>query len=313
MIKLVLLLTILLSIGCDKLSTITSPSNSISGNPNYTDLIYWYPCIVVQTPGVRGDSYFETQMSAVRKLHRAGRLDWIRLGGVDYKNVGRDYAIQSKAEGIKVFSIMDIEDLEIRDSWEASFDELYAIFPEVDIWEIGGEISNGSINSKTVTPEYYMEKFKSLVRYVEQKYGRNVSQNLTSAPTLGSGGGPHEFERFIQLGLLDMDVIIAVNVYDFSSTGHTLQNYASIFSRYSKQFSHKRIWITETGSHIKDQQLNYVETFYPQLISAIHPEMICYYVLFDGDDGVSPFGMISGVFIPPYVEGDLFKRLVGGR
>lgn len=304
--KTLLLLAIFSFTGCDAL---VGPSHSDYENPNYTDLRSWYPCVVVQTPGFRGSPEFEGQMSAVRKLHNAGRMDWIRLGDIDLQGGGRDYAIGAKNMGLHVFGIMDLADLEIRPSWEASFDELYSMYPEVDIWEIGGEISNPAINPRVSTAEFYMDNFKRLNAYVKQRYPRAV---LTSAPTLGSGGGPAEFKRFIELGLLDMDVIIAVNVYDFSLTGHTLQNYASIFSRYREQLSKKRIWITETGSHIRDRQVEYVENFYPQLITALHPEMVCWYVMWSDDNG-SHLGhaLLNNLLTGPPDNSNLFKKLTG--
>ena len=304
----VLLASCLIFAGCGNWHNLASPS--APSRTDYSNLSSWYPCVVVQTPGYRGSREFDTQMSAVRKLHDAGRMDWIRLGDIDSNSTGRDYATEAKSMGMRVFAIMDLIDLDAGPSWESTFDRLYSLHPEVDIWEIGGEISNPAINPKTSTPEAYMAKFKPLVSYVHQKYPNVV---LTSAPTLGSGGGPHEFERFIELGLLDMDVIIAVNIYDFSSSGYTLQNYASTFSRYSEQLSRKRIWVTETGTPFRDRQVEYVENFYPQILNSIHPEMICWYVLWDGDNGPSTHGMLNGVSTPPYTESNLFQTLTGGR
>lgn len=307
--KTLLLFTVFSFIGCN---TLFSPSRSDHGNPKYIDLRDWYPCVVVQTAGSRGTPEFEGQMSAVRKLYNAGRMDWIRLGDIDFRGAGRDYAVDFKELGPKarVFAIMDLVDLEAGPSWETSFDQLYNMYPEVDIWEIGGEISNPVINPKTVTPEYYMEKFKSLNNYVKRRYPGAV---LTSAPTIGSGSGPTEFRRFIELGLLDMDVIIAVNIYDFSSTGHTLQNYAPIFSRYSEQLSHRRVWITETGSHIRDKHVEYVQIRYPELIDVTNAQMACWYVLWAGDNGGDTGHALLNKLLTPFPdESNLFKMLTGG-
>lgn len=292
----------IITTACNKLENPTAPSR-----PNINSLTAWYPCVVVQTPGVRGNRELVNQMAAVNKLHNAGRMDWIRLGDIDSNGTGRDYAIEAKNMGIKVLAILDLEDLDEMGTWENSFDARKAMYPEVDIWEIGGEISNPSINKRPTTPEAYMVNLKRLVSHIQNKHPGTV---VTSSPTIGSGGGPTEFQKFIDLGLLDLDVIIAVNIYDFSQTGHTLQNYASIFSRYREQLSRKRVWITETGSPFPDKQIDYVNNFYPQLISTIHPEMICWYVMWDGDNaGQNGFGLIKNVSTPNPEERELFQAL----
>ena len=83
--------------------------------------------------------------------------------------------------GLKIFSIVHLADLESA-GWQTAFDRLHAMYPG-DVWEIAGEISNPdpNVNPVTVTPEYYMSKFKDLYDYVRRRYPGVV---LTSAGSL---------------------------------------------------------------------------------------------------------------------------------
>src|SRR5581483_7787740 len=121
----------------------------------------WAPCVVVQSPG---GVPFGTQMAAVQKLQRAGKMTWIRLN-TRLDGAGREYHLEARRMGLKIFSIIALADLE-QAGWEAAFDRLYATYPS-DIWEIAGEISNAdpNVNPATVTPDYYMAKFRDLYNY----------------------------------------------------------------------------------------------------------------------------------------------------
>lgn len=303
------------TLACDRLFTVTGPSPIT--NSGFSTLPAWSPCVVVHVPGREGDPAMENQMAAVAKLQQAGRMTWIRLGSSnpkDYGNglfEGRDYFIRAKSMGLKVFGIIHLHDLETY-GWENAFDSIYRQYP-ADIWEIAGEISNGdpSVNPLgTTTPEIFMPKFRRLYEHVRRNY-QGVA--LTSPATFGSGSdGAAELERFIELGMLDMDIIIAVNVY----TEHALSRYASSFAKYGSQLAHKRIWVTETGISDPDRQIEWVEYFYPKLVQTFNPEMICYYALWVGDNpgDHNPFGMITNVENgQQLVERPLFKALTGGR
>ena len=303
-ILIVLAMALMLS-ACDAFDMLGHPTGPT--RVDVSTLTSWYPCVIVQPAGNRGSPEFENQFTAVRKLQRAGKMNWIRLGN----NKNTDYQIESRRLGLKIFSIVDIDELEESSSWEDAFDNLHALY-QGDIWEIGGEISNPFINRHLLTPEQYMSKFKNLYNHVRSRYPGVV---LTSAATFGSSStfknnfGPAELQRFIELGLLDMDVIIAVNVY----TEDALQQYASVFSRYSSRLAGKRIWVTETGSSDPNRHIEWVNRFYPEIIATLHPEMVCWYVMWAGDnDPDNSSGLLNNVSTPNPEERNLFKALTEG-
>lgn len=263
----------------------------------------WAPCVVVHNPG---GTPFATQMGAVSRLQRAGRMEWIRLD-TRLDGSGLDYHIEARRMGLKTFSIITLNDLE-RVGWETAFDRLYAIYPS-DIWEIAGEISNGdpSVNPFTVTPAYYMTKFIALYHHVKSRY---PGVTLTSAPTYGTGtAGASELEEFFKLGLLDLDVIVTLNVY----SNPALSAYATVLARYATRLAGKRIWVTETGSTNPENHIAWVREFYPRLVNVVHPEMICWYAMWGGDGpaGDNGFGLLDRVESGDTVERPLFRALVG--
>jgi hypothetical protein len=270
------------------------------GAPN---MYAWSPCVVVQSPG---GVAFTIQIDAARTLQRAGKLSWLRLN-TSLDGTGREYHAQAKQMGLRIVSIVHLADLE-RAGWQAAFDTLYAAYP-TDLWQIGGEISNAdpNVNPITVTSQYYMAKFKELYGYVKSRY---PSATLTSASTFGTGtAGSAQLEEFFQLGLLDLDTVVAINVYSNPS----LSSYATLFDKYAAKLAGKRIWVTETGSANPDNHIAWVQEFYPRLAQSVHPEMICWYALWGGDvaAGDNGFGMLDRVQSGTAVERPLFKALAG--
>ena len=233
-------------------------------------------------------------------------MTWIRLN-THLDGTGVEYHLEARRMGLNIFSIVHLKDLESA-GWETAFDRLYATYPS-DIWEIAGEISNAdpNVNPVTVTPEYYMAKFKTLYNYVKSRYPRAV---LTNAPTYGSGsGGALELEEFFKLGLLDLDTAVAINVY----SNPALSSYATVIDKYAARLAGKRLWVTETGSSNPDNQLAWVQEFYPRVANALHSEMICWYALWGGEVLDNGFGLLDRVQSGPAVERPLFKALVGER
>lgn len=282
-------------------------------NPNspsdiaHANLGSWYPCVGVQTP----DGVADVQMEAVKKLHDAGRMKWIRFGYSDANGGTMSYYARARSLGLNIFSIISLEQLEAN-GWERSFDLLYTTYPS-DVWEIAGEVTNGdiSVNAQgATTVEAFMPKFKRLYEHVKRTHPGAV---LASPPTFGSVGGPHELEKFIQLGLLDMDIIITINIY----TENALRQYGVVFDRYRAQLANKRIWVTETGSSSPEEHINWVSNFYPRIVNTIHPEMICWYIMWGGDEalaqGHNGFGLLNNVEHGPVIERDLFRALIGQR
>jgi hypothetical protein len=281
--------------------TSTSPSHEVvTGRDTYA----WAPCVVVQSPG---GAAFNIQMEAARRLQRAGKMTWIRLN-THLDGTGLEYHLEARRMGLKIFSIIHLKDLESV-GWETAFDTLFAIYPS-DIWEIAGEISNAdpNVNLVTITPEYYMSKFKPLYNYVKSRYPGVV---LTNAPPFGSGNsGSLELEEFFKLGLLEMDTVVAINVY----SNHALSSYATVIDRYAARLAGKRLWVTETGSSNPETHLAWVQEFYPRLVNTVHPEMICWYAMWggDGDGSDNGFGLLDGLASGQSNERQLFKSLVGG-
>jgi hypothetical protein len=263
----------------------------------------WAPCVVVQSPG---GAPFTVQMDAARALQRAGRMTWIRLNA-HLDGSGVEYHAEARRMGLKILSIVHLQDLE-SSGWEAAFDRLHATYPS-DIWEIAGEISNPdpNVNPITVTPAYYMSKFKNLYNYVKARY---PGATLMNAPTFGTGtNGSAELEEFFTRGLLEMDTVVAINVY----SNPALSSYATVIDRYAARLAGKRIWVTETGSSNPDNHIAWVQAFYPRLFNTVHPEMICWYAMWGGDGSGSDngFGLLDRVEGGHVIERPLFKALTG--
>jgi hypothetical protein len=295
-----LALSTLLYAGCQLTSTSTAPS-PLSSSPTAQDTNAWSPCLVVQSPG---GTPFHVQMDAARTLQRAGKMTWIRLN-VQLDASGLEYHLQARQMGMKIFSIVHLDDLEAA-GWETAFDRLYATYPS-DIWQIGNEISNPAINRATTTPETYISQFKRLNDYVRSRY---PGTTLASAATVGTGNsGSSELEQFFTLGLLDMQTVIAINVYSNSA----LSSYATVMDQYAARLAGKRIWVTETGSSNPDNHLAWVQAFYPRLVNSVRPEMICWYAMWGGDGagGDNGFGLLDRVESGSTIERSLFKALAG--
>jgi hypothetical protein len=298
---LILGVAIFLCAGCQKFLTTVSPTSY----PPTNDTNAWAPCVVVQSPG---GAPFNIQMEAAGKLQRAGKMTWIRLN-THLNGSGLEYHVAAHRMGLRVLSIIHLNDLESA-GWEAAFDRLYATYPS-DMWEIANEISNPdpSVNPITVTPAYYVSKFKGLYNYIKSRYPSVV---LTSAPTYGTGGaGSEELEEFFRLGLLEMDIVVAINVY----SDHALSRYATVIDKYANRLAGKRLWVTETGSANPDNHLAWVQDFYPRLVNTVHPEMICWYAMWGGDgaEGGNGFGLLDQVELSRGIERPLFRALVGER
>jgi len=292
-------LSILLYSGCQLTQTSTAPS-PLSASAASQNTSAWAPCLVVQSPA---GTPFRVQMDASQTLQRAGKMSWMRLNA-RLDSTGLEYNIQARQLGMKIFSIVHLDDLEAV-GWQAAFDRLYATYP-TDIWEIGSEISNPSINRVPMTPDTYMAKLKSLADYVRSRY---PGVTLASAATVGTGNsGSAELEQFFKLGLLDMDAVVSINVYSNAA----LSGYATVIDEYAARLAGKRIWVTETGSSNPDNQLAWVQQFYPVLANAVHPEMICWYALWGGDGGSdNGFGLLDRVETGSTIERALFKALAG--
>ena len=294
-----LVVSALLYAGCQHASSPASPAPGAAVG-QMTNA--WAPCVVVQSPA---GPPFSAQMTAVRKLQQAGKMSWIRLN-THLDGSGLEYHLEARRMGLRIFSIIALKDLESA-GWEPAFDRLYATYPS-DLWEIAGEISNADpyVNPFTVTPDYYMAKFSSLYAYVRSRY---PGVTLTSAPTFGTGtSGAAQLEEFFKRGLLDLDVVIALNVY----SNPALSSYATVIDKYAARLAGKRLWVTETGSATPANQIAWVQEFYPRLINTVHPEMICWYALWGGAGagGDNGFGLLDLAETGHALERPLFAALV---
>jgi hypothetical protein len=296
---LILVLAVPMYSGCQLAPT--SPSSPAGVDVTRQNTSAWAPCVVVQSPG---GTPFNVQMDAARMLQHAGKLTWIRLNA-HLDSTGLEYHLAARRMGLRILSIVHLDDLESA-GWETAFDRLYATYPS-DIWQIAGEISNPGVNRRPVAPDYYMSRFRSLYDYVRTRY---PGVTLTSASTFGTGNsGSSELERFFELGLLDMNVVVAINVYSNAA----LASYVAVIDRYAARLAGKRIWVTETGSANPDNHLAWVQEFYPRVMNSVHPEMICWYALWAGDGTASDngFGLLDQVETGTLVERSLFKALAG--
>src|SRR5690349_12193886 len=121
-IVLLLGVSALLYAGCARSSNPAAPAQAQVVTPMMTNA--WAPCVVVQSPG---GTAFTTQMNAVSKLQRAGRMSWIRLN-THLDGSGVEYHLEAKRMGLRIFSIVALQDLE-RAGWQSAFDRLYAMYP----------------------------------------------------------------------------------------------------------------------------------------------------------------------------------------
>lgn len=327
----VALMVLLTAFGCDGSSvslmgpttTVSSPGRSAtgSGEPPAANLIdtaqtampsafsglpAWRPCVVVQSPGGVAEAI---QFQAIERLQASGAMTWIRLNAYANGSAQPYYRIASSM-GLRIFSIIHLRDLNGL-GWNEAFDTIYKLYPETEIFEIAGEVSNPDpfVNEKTTTPADYMQRFKSLYEYVRVRYPH---VKLASAPPMGSANGPEELEEFIKLGLLDMDVIVTLNVY----TEFALSQYAAVFTANSRAMAQRRVWVTETGSRDPALHVQWVKEMYPKINNSLRPDMVCWYVLWGGDETGEAgkdngFGLLTGVEKGVYEERPLFHALAG--
>ncbi len=250
-------------------------------------------------------------MEASGKLKNAGRMQWVRFGNTQVNGGTRPYHNRARNLGLNIFSVISLEQLGEK-NWEQTFDRFYSNY-STDIWQIGNEISNPDIHVNPLgatTIEQFFPKFRELYGHVKRKYPQAV---LAGPPTFGSVGGPAELEKFFQLGLLDLDVVVTLNLY----TETALQEYGVVFDRYRSKLTNKRIWVTETGAGPPERHIDWVNNFYPRIINALHPEMVCWYVMWGGDSTANVHdndsGLLDNLERGPVIERDLFKALIGSK
>ena len=84
--------------GCEQLTGPTSPAGV---TPTAQNTAAWSPCAVVHNPG---GAPFNTQMDAVSKLQRAGKLQWMRLD-THLDGSGSEYHRAARQMGLRTMSI----------------------------------------------------------------------------------------------------------------------------------------------------------------------------------------------------------------
>ncbi len=262
-------------------------------------LMDWSPCVGVHTPG--GEP-FNAQMGVLKQLHQAERVAWVRMD-VFADGRGVEYHQALSQLGIQIINIVGIKDLEEL-GWREAFDRVTSIYPG-DLWQIGNEIQSREVNrGAAITAERYMERFTPLVHYASRN-----GYALASASPEGIAGahGPDTLWRFIQMGLLDLDVAIGMNVY---STSARYQYWTLLRDAEKRgELGDRMIIVTETGVGKTSNQVDHVQKFYPALVRLIQPDLICWYTLYAGDgNGAS---LIDGVFNPPLRSSPLLEALLG--
>jgi hypothetical protein len=261
-------------------------------------LMEWSPCIGVHTPG---GPPFNAQMGVLQKLQEVERVKWVRMD-VFADGRGAEYHKELASRGIQIINILGVHDME-RLGWQEAFDRVTAIYPG-DIWQIGNEVQSPSVNhGAAITAERYMEQFTPIVHYASRK-----GYALASASPEGIVGphGPSTLWRFIKMGLLDLDVAIAMNIYSDAAR----YQYWTILRDAEKRgaLGERMVIVTETGVGKASNQMNHVQQFYPVLRKHIAPDLICWYTLYGGEgNGAS---LIDGVFNPPLRQSPLLEALL---
>ena len=258
----------------------------------------WSPCLGVHTPG---GPPFAIQMGVLKQLQQTERVAWVRMD-VFTDGRGVEYHKELSALGIQIITIVGVRDLE-EFGWREAFDRVTAIYPG-DIWQIGNEIQSADVNHGTaITVERYMEQFTPLVHYAQ-----NRGYELASASPEGITGahGPDTLWRFIQMGLLDLDVAIAMNVYSDAAR----YQYWTILRDAEKRgvLGERMVIVTETGVGKTSKQVRHVQEFYPELRKLTSLDLICWYTLYGGEgNGAS---LIDGIFSPPLRQSPLLEALL---
>ena len=197
---------------------------------------------------------FSIQMQAAQKLQHAGKMSWIRLNAhLDGSGIGP----VPRGAAARPEHLLDATPYErprsgrlgdgVRSAPCRLF-ERHLGSCERD-QQPGPERQSGHHHAGLLHVEG-----RESVLYVKTKY---PEVTLTNAPPYGSGStGPPELEQFFKLGLLDLDVIVAINIY----SNHTLSRYATAIDQYADRLAGKRIWVTETGSSNPDNHISWVRS-----------------------------------------------------
>ena len=291
--KLFLTLPLFLMVSCDSLSCNPIGPSGNSGLP-------WSPYIGIHASG----EAYEAYQTIIPILRDRGNMVGARVGLSSSEGINGTIKMIGSL-GIELVGIIDNEYL-LNPNIEARIDEIYAAYPEITYFQVGNEVTNPNINSATMSIVHYMVALRRVYDHTQRNYPNKM---LISQSTFGSGRiGGLELEQMVNLGLREMSnqkLIIGINVY----TEEALIEYSRVIRGHLSGY---RIWVMETGSNIPSRQVQFVQSFYPQLKTSLRAERIYWYVMWGGDNGLDTgYSLISNVLNPPLVYSPLFNRLAG--
>jgi len=295
MFSLISLSCLLLLASCENLQPLTGPSSLPNSSGSSFGTWDRYGCVLVQTPGGPQDIYFNIQMEVAKRLKSRGHMNWIRLPAFPDSH-NRHYFEAAVRAGFRIFGIISLSHIEQGSSWESVFDLFVRTYPEVEVWEIGGEITSPIINPGAVmNAKTYMKKLTNLYHYAIAKHSRI---DLMSGPPEGntSPDGPVMLQNFIDHGLLELkNIIVAINIY----SPYSLIDYERVIDHPdNKKIKNMRLWVAETGTPHMENHRYWGTTFYEDIEHALNPERVCWYTMYGGDqkrNGDWPHSLITNL------------------
>lgn len=288
--KILLLLPLVAVMSCDPLGCNPVGPSSNAGLP-------WSPYIGIHASG----EAYEAYQTAIPLLRDKGSMVGARVEIVPFDGLNNMTIKMIGSLGIELVGLINNEYV-FDPNVEQRIDEIYAAYPEITCFQVGNEVTN--FTSMTL-PEYMV----ALRRVYDHTQNHYPSKMLITQSTYGTGDiGSRELEEMVNLGLREMSpqkLIVGINVYsDYALVGYS--------DKIRKHLSGYRIWVMETGSDIPSHDVQFVQSFYPQLRTSLRAERIYWYVMWGGDNGPDAgYGLISNVLNPPLIYSQLFKKLAG--
>lgn len=288
-------------VACDSPLWPSGRSDSSGGSSGNSANIPWSPYLNTHNPGGVEAGYKE----ALDLLVGSGNLKGVRIG-LDIKNTSGSIIPFYQAYGLEIVGIIDNYDL-FNSNVEVTFDKYRKFYPEINIFQVGNEITTIIPQSDPQMPiEVYMDRLIRIYDHVQKNYPEVM---LITQSTFGSGDyGARELQKMIQLGLKKMSpkkLIVGINCYTTASLN-------SYFPVITNELGGYRIWVMETGMADWKWQISHVQEFYPMLKHSLRAERVYWYVLWeDKDESDVNFSLIKSPLKPPIEMSPLFKVLAG--
>jgi hypothetical protein len=259
-----------------------------------TSLPQWSPFMVVQPDDGALNGYRDALVKLTSRRAVAGARIQLFADGRSAPTVNVAASLR-----LDILGIVDNADL-LSSDLEGTFDRYRSAYPQVMTFQIGNEVTTGSM---PMTIDRYLEIFARIYTHVV-----NVHPDVTLLTQAAFGAG--------QIGSIDLmatvdrlrtfatpsRVVLALNAY----TPTALMAYETALRASPPPY---RIFVTETGIANPASEITYVMQTYPRLL-ALPAERIYWYALWAGDTGVdSGYSLILSATKPPIVPGPLFQLL----